>query len=133
MDNPVIAKKIESLVHCLKRIEEKRPQKLQDLQNDFDLQDIISVNLERAVQLSVDISAVIIAEQGLKTGSTMAECFSGLEKAGIIDSGLSAKLQKAVGFRNISVHEYTEIDWKIVFDIIHHHLENFRKFLKAII
>ncbi|RKX83288.1 MAG: hypothetical protein DRP70_15005 [Spirochaetes bacterium] len=27
---------------------------------------------------------------------------------------LSVKLQKAVGFRNVSVHEYDSIDWEIV-------------------
>jgi uncharacterized protein YutE (UPF0331/DUF86 family) len=130
MNNPLIAKKLESLIHCLKRIEEKRPRNLSDLQKDFDIQDIISINLERAIQLCVDIAAVIISERNLKTSNTMAGSFLVLEDNGILPEQLSLNLQKAVGFRNVSVHEYASIDWNIVFDVIHNHLGSFKEYLK---
>ncbi len=130
MSNPLIAKKLESLIHCLKRIEKKRPQNLSDLQKDFDIQDIISINLERAIQLCVDIAAIIISERNLSTSNTMAGSFLVLEDNGILPEQLSMNLQKAVGFRNVSVHEYASIDWNIVFDVIHNHLDSFKEFLK---
>jgi uncharacterized protein YutE (UPF0331/DUF86 family) len=132
MNEPLISRKALSLIRCLKRIEEKRPGNLEELRHSLDLQDIISVNLERAIQISVDITAIIIAGKNLGSGNTMAEGFRVLEDAGILSSELSYKMQKSVAFRNISVHEYQEIDWGIVFDVIHHHLENFKDFLKAI-
>jgi uncharacterized protein YutE (UPF0331/DUF86 family) len=42
-------------------------------------------------------------------------------------------LKKAVGFRNIVVHNYQEIDWEIVFNICHHKLDDFRAFAQAIV
>ena len=54
MDKQVITQKLES---CLVRIQDKSPNNAEILVSDLDLQDIISVNLSRAVQLSVDISA----------------------------------------------------------------------------
>jgi uncharacterized protein YutE (UPF0331/DUF86 family) len=132
MNSPLIARKLESLAHCLRRIEEKKPVRLSDLENNYDLQDIISVNLERSIQLCVDIAAIIISERDLKTSNTMAGSFKILEEAGILPDYLSVKLQKAVGFRNVSVHEYDSIDWEIVFDIIHHHLINFRNFIACV-
>ena len=133
MNNPLIAKKLESLIRCLNRIETKRTDNIEILKKDIDIQDIISVNLERAIQLSVDIAAIIISKKGLKTGNTMAEGFLELEKAGILSPDLAVKMRKAVGFRNISIHEYKSIDWEIVFEIIHNHLTNFKDFIKAVL
>ncbi|MGL1891240.1 MAG: DUF86 domain-containing protein [Spirochaetaceae bacterium] len=132
MMNEVIIKKIESLIRCIKRIEAKRPDESTALKSDYDLQDIISVNLERAVQISVDISAIIISERDIKPSNTMAGTFKALSDNSILPEELSIKLQKSVGFRNISVHEYNDIDWEFVFDIIHNHLSNFKFFIKEI-
>ena len=132
MDNPLILKKIESLRFCVARIEAKRPDGSDKLKSDYDIQDIISVNLERAIQISVDISAIVIAEQDLRTSNTMAGTFRTLEMAGLLSSEISRKMQKAVGFRNISVHEYEDLDWDLVFDIISNHLSNFRRFVEEI-
>lgn len=132
MNNPLIAQKIESLTHCLQRIETKRPSELSTIKIDYDIQDIISVNLERSIQLSVDIAAIIISENNLKTSNTMAGCFAALETANLLPQDLSHKMQRSVGFRNVSVHEYRSIDWEIVFDIIHNHLVNFKQYIKAI-
>jgi uncharacterized protein YutE (UPF0331/DUF86 family) len=41
-------------------------------------------------------------------------------------------LKKAVGFHNIAVHHYKEIDWIIVHGIARHHLGDFREFAKVI-
>lgn len=132
MNPMVIEKKIESLIHCLSRIKARKPDSAQQLMKDFDLQDIISVNLERSIQISVDIAAMMIAERGLKPASTMAGAFIVLEAEGIITLSLSAKLQKSVGFRNISVHEYHSIDWELVFDIISNHMVNFQEYIQSV-
>ena len=42
-------------------------------------------------------------------------------------------MKKAVGFRNIAVHNYQEIDWEIVFNICHHKLDDFRTFAQVIV
>lgn len=133
MNNALIATKMESLTHCLLRIESKRPASLSELSTNFDLQDILSVNLERAIQLCVDISAIIISEKNLKTSNTMAGSFQTLEQAGLLPKELSMKLQKSVSFRNVSVHEYRSIDWNIVYDIIHNHLSNFKQFMTEVL
>lgn len=49
MDREVIEQKLESLRHCLRRIEAKCPAQAQTLATDPDLQDIVALNLSRAV------------------------------------------------------------------------------------
>ena len=62
MDRAVVEQKLESLRRCVLRIESKAPPTAEVLASDFDLQDIISLNLSRAVQLAVDIGAHLISE-----------------------------------------------------------------------
>jgi hypothetical protein len=69
MDRRVIEAKLERLRRCVQRIEHKQPSTLE-------LQDILSVNLERAVHLGVDIAAHIIADREVNVPMTMAAAFS---------------------------------------------------------
>lgn len=100
--------------------------------HDPDLQDIIALNLQRAVQTSVDLAAHLIAETDSPAPSTMAEHFEVLEHLQIITPALAQRLKKAVGFRNIAVHSYQLIDWNIVFQICRHHLDDFKQFAQAV-
>ena len=55
MDKDVINNKIESLMRCVERIRTHIPSSVEELESDFDMQDIIILNLERAVQICVDV------------------------------------------------------------------------------
>ena len=133
MDRRVIADKLERLRRCVQRIEHKRPPTLAILAVDVDLQDILSVNLERAVQLCVDIAAHVIASREVPAPITMAAAFEALQALHIVSPDVANCMKKAVGFRNIVVHNYQEIDWGIVFNICHHKLDDFRAFAQAIV
>jgi uncharacterized protein YutE (UPF0331/DUF86 family) len=132
MKSLVIEEKAESLRRCLSRIESKKPFTREELFSNWDLQDILSLNLERAVQMAVDIGTLVIAEIDISIPSTMAETFDILYSKKIISETTKAQLKKAVGYRNLAIHEYDKVDWNIVFAITHQHLEDFRNFLKQI-
>lgn len=42
------------------------------------------------------------------------------------------EMTKAVGFRNVAVHNYTAINWEIVFSVCTRSLADFRRFAKEI-
>jgi len=132
MDRDIIMRKLDSLARCVKRLEEKRPATLDELIKDIDTQDIISINLERAVQVSVDIGAHVIADLSVPPPKTMGEVFAILVAQKLIPEKTGLALRKAVGFRNLSVHAYDQVDWERVFDIVHARLDDFRKFADAI-
>lgn len=50
MDKQVVEQKLESLRRCIERIHDKQPLSAKELETDFDKQDIVSLNLSRAVQ-----------------------------------------------------------------------------------
>lgn len=133
MDRDLVETKLESLRRCVERIAGKTPSSVDQLVRDPDVQDIIALNLQRAVQLSVDVAAHLIAETDATPPSTMVENFEILQKLEVIDSVLAERLTKAVGFRNIAVHSYQTINWNVVYQICRHHLEDFRQFTKAVV
>ena len=107
MDRAVIEQKLESLRRCLARIRSKQPFTSEQLASDFDLQDIIALNLTRAVQLSVDMAVHMVAGLDMPAPSTMGESFDRLVQANVIDATLAQKLKSAVGSRNVAVHNYS--------------------------
>jgi uncharacterized protein YutE (UPF0331/DUF86 family) len=132
MDKDVINRKLESLRRCLTRITSKLPITRETLRSNDDLQDIIALNLERAVQICVDIAAHVISGTEAPPPSTMAESFARLADLQVLPPPLAESLQKAVAFRNILVHNYTDINWGIVADIVTHRLTDFVQFAQAI-
>jgi uncharacterized protein YutE (UPF0331/DUF86 family) len=58
---------------------------------------------------------------------------SELAKRGLIERSLAERLQRAVGFRNVLVHEYTEVDWRIVMQIIRTGTRDLAAFGKAVV
>jgi uncharacterized protein YutE (UPF0331/DUF86 family) len=133
MDTDVVLAKLDSLQRCVSRVEEKTPSSVEVLKNDYDIQDIISLNLGRAVQISVDIAAHILATKDTGTPATMGETFTALSEVDVISTELAERLRKAVGFRNISVHEYKKIDWEIVFSICTKHMKDFREYATGVL
>ena len=132
MDREVVEQKLESLRHCVRRIEAKCPADAQTLVTDADLQDIVSLNLSRAVQVCVDIGAHLISGMEVPPPDTMGQTFDLLAQAGVITAALATRLKKAVGFRNIAVHSYEAIDWRIVLSIATSNLTDFSEFARVV-
>ena len=133
MDENIILSKIESLQRCTDRIEGKIPARSDEWKKNLDLQDIIVLNLLRVVQICVDIASHVISQLNLKTPLTMADTFSELHESEIISAEVAERMIKSISFRNISVHQYQDIDWNIVYWIITSNLDDFRKFAKEIL
>ena len=133
MDKQIVEQKLESLRRCIERIQGKQPLTVNDLETDIDKQDIISLNLSRAVQLTVDIGVHIISGLSSQVPDTMGQTFEVLADKHVIPKELATRLKKSVGFRNIAVHNYDAINWDIVHSIVQLHLKDFSEFAKAIL
>ena len=132
MDQVILDQKLESLRRCIRRVEEKTPSHVFQLIEDQDIQDILVLNLTRAVQLCVDIGSHVISESEESAPTTMGDVFSALENLDAITPITCISMKKAVGFRNIAVHNYDVISWEIVYAICNNLLVEFRRFAREI-
>ncbi len=117
-------KRIENIKNAIERIESKMPFTMDQLRTDFDLQDIISVNLQRTVQCAVDLANHLCSEKGFETPRHMAHAFEILVTHGVLEKKVGHELVKSVGLRNVLVHEYDGVDWGIVHTVANQRIDN---------
>jgi len=132
MDRDVVIAKLESLRRCVERVRTRTPASAEELGTSYDAQDIICLNLERAVQACVGIAAHIVSDSECAVPDTMAGTFDALEGQGVLSRELAERMRRAVGFRNISVRAYQALDWEIVYSIATKRLGEFVEFGRAI-
>ncbi len=128
----VTSAKLESLRRCIARVRDRCPASADALAKNVDAQDILTLNLTRAVQLCVDIALHEISAHETPIPATMADAFTTLASLNKIPPALALRMRAAVGFRNVSIHQYNEINWTIVFEIATKHLIDFEDFARAI-
>ena len=92
MDTLILEEKLESLRRSISRVEKKRAESAGQLRADVDRQDILTLNLTRAVQLCVDMAMHIIAQSDETLPQTMGQTFDALAQLGIIDEHLIMSL-----------------------------------------
>ncbi|MCK8816312.1 DUF86 domain-containing protein [Natroniella sulfidigena] len=126
----VILNKIESIERCINRIEEVYSEGSLD---DYLYQDAIVLNLQRACQQAIDLGMYLVSKLGLGVPKKSREAFELLEEEGIISEEVADRLQRMVGFRNIAIHEYQELDLDILRSIIENNLDDFLDYNREII
>ena len=129
----LIQRKLESLHRCVMRIEARCPDTVAELEGNLDLQDILVLNITRAVQLCVDLAMHRLSQLNEPVPETMGSAFEALARRKLLDTELAERLRKAVGFRNIAVHNYEVINWAIVHAIATRYLDDFAQFARAML
>lgn len=132
MDRDVIEAKLESLRRAVARVQARCPASPEALTADVDAQDIVSLNLTRAIQLCVDVGAHLVADLALPVPETMGATFDTLAEAGVLEPDLASRLRRAVGFRNLAVHHYRALDWRAVHALATTRLDDFAAFTRAV-
>lgn len=128
----VIINKYESIQKCIKRIEEEYEGNIDNLY-DYRKLDPIVLNLQRACEAAIDIAMYIVANRKLGVPQTKKEAFIKLEENNLISKEVSVNMQKMIGFRNIAIHDYKQIDEEVLADVIQNHLTDLTEFAKEIL
>ncbi|MBW1771123.1 MAG: DUF86 domain-containing protein [Deltaproteobacteria bacterium] len=132
VDRDLILAKAGSVKGHLKRVIEKRDVDLRTFMKDIDRQESILFNLQMAVQNCIDIAAHIISEEGFGVPGSTNEMFYLLEENGYVNTELTEKMVKAVGFRNLIVHEYGKLELEQVFEVAQNNIEDLNEYLRSI-
>jgi uncharacterized protein YutE (UPF0331/DUF86 family) len=132
-DSDLILAKAGSIKKYLNRIKEKREVDLKTFLAEIDRQESILFNLQMAIQNCIDIAAHIVSDEGLGVPGSTNEMFYLLEEQGLLGHQLVEKMVKAVGFRNLVVHEYGKVDLKQVFDIAYTGVEDLQAFIFSVL
>lgn len=133
MADDVLLNKVAVIERCLCRIKDEYIGRESELETNFTRQDAIILNLLRACEAAIDAAMHAVRVRKLGIPQESREAFDMLEKAGLLDSELSVRLQAMVGFRNVAVHDYQKLNLAIVKYILNERLSDFKRFCKILL
>jgi len=125
MDKDIVLNKINTIERCIKRIKEEYCNDPENLK-DYTKQDSIILNIQRACEASIDLAMHYVAEGRLGIPQSSRDVFDILANNNVIDDDLSVRLKAMVGFRNVAVHDYQNLNLAIVEKIIQIHLTDLK-------
>ncbi len=132
MSKDVVLNKIATIEKCMHRIYEEYKGYEDVFESNYTKQDSVILNLERMSQATIDIATHIIKSKKLGLPNSSRELFTLLRNNLIITEKSMENMQAMVGFRNIAVHDYQNLNIAIVISIIEVHLVDFEKFIGEI-
>lgn len=103
-----------------------------ELEKDHTLQGAVLHYLQLAIECVIDTGEMIISELKLRKPEEAREVIKILAEHKIVTAQFAKRFSPAVGFRNILVHEYVDIDLKRVHHYLQHELGDFDFFARAI-
>jgi uncharacterized protein YutE (UPF0331/DUF86 family) len=116
---------------CLARVAEDFRQELVRLDN-FTVQDAIVLNLLRACESAIDLAMHHVADRRLGIPQHSRDAFDLLMQHGLLTPATSSAMKNMVGFRNIAVHSYQQLQRPILEAILLRHLCDFESYLGEI-
>ena len=131
-DTYVIKNKISSVRKYLNRLEKYKKYSQKEIEDNIDIQGAVERFLQLTVQATIDLAEAVISAKSLRKPSTLSESFHVLNEENIIENKLTEELIKMTGFRNIIEHDYEDIDYEIVYNILHNKLSDVERFIDII-
>jgi uncharacterized protein YutE (UPF0331/DUF86 family) len=87
--------------------------------------------LHLAIESILDLGNHIIADDRLGIVNWYSDIPKILEQNGVIDAEIREKWIKMIGFRNVLVHQYLDVDRSIVYDVLVNYLEDIEMLRKV--
>jgi uncharacterized protein YutE (UPF0331/DUF86 family) len=129
----VVVNKVAIIERCVARVCTVHGGDDSTIESDQTKQDSIILNIQRACEAAIDLGMHLVRSRRLGIPQDSRDAFALLEGEGIIDGDLSIRLQRMVGFRNIAIHDYRELDLEIVKAVVRDRLDDLLEFAKLML
>jgi uncharacterized protein YutE (UPF0331/DUF86 family) len=129
----VVLNKAATIERCIARVREEYSGDDRNLLEDQRRQDSIILNLQRACEAAIDLAMHVVRTRRLGIPQESRDAFVLLRDAGVIEPDLVSRMLGMVGFRNIAVHDYRQLDLVIVRAIITERLDDFLDLTRALL
>ena len=129
MPDDILLNKGQIIRRCMARVREEYAGAPANLENPTK-QDSIVINVQRACEAAIDLAMHFVAQRNLGIPQTSRQAFTFLETAMILTASTAKQMRAMVGFRNIAVHNYQELEIEVLQHIVEHRLSDFDRFLE---
>lgn len=133
MVDDVVVNKAATIERCLVRVREEFGGDGGELAVDQRRQDALVLNLLRACETAIDLAMHAVRVRGLGAPQSSRDAFAKMVDAGLLERELGDALQRMVGFRNIAVHRYQDLNLDVLRSIVRHELGSFEAFVAVML
>ena len=133
MADDVLLNKAAAIERAVRRVRDEHAGDDRNLLENHTRQDAIVLNLQRACESSIDAAMHLVRVHRLGIPQETREAFDLLERAHRLDPQLADRLRKMVGFRNVAIHDYQQLNLEIVRWIVIDHLDDFLVFAAVLL
>lgn len=127
----VLERRLKKLDEYIKILKTLQKYKFEEFSSDPEHYGSAERFLQLAIESINDIGNHIIADEALGMVKSYADIPTILFEKGYIDQRLKEIWIRMIGFRNTLVHDYTDVDIKIVHDVLQKNVEDFAVFTEV--
>jgi uncharacterized protein YutE (UPF0331/DUF86 family) len=129
-DEELVRKRLAFIETCIAELRARgRPEAVG---SDIVATRFVEHTLQIAIQATQDVASHIVAADRLGEPTENAALFAILVRAGWLRQEQGSRLRQMVGFRNVLVHGYAEVDPAVVVDVLVHRLGDLEGFVRSI-
>ena len=100
--------------------------------HDIHEQRFVEHTLQMAIQAALDVASHVVSDRRLGEPRTNRELFDLLARDYWIPEALADSLRRMVGFHNVLVHGYDDVDLGVVQDVLTNRLTDLVAFVAAV-
>lgn len=132
VDRKTIERRLLKLEKSLRKLKELSRFSWDEYIKDEGIQDRVERNLQIAAQICIDIGSHIIADREYRAPYGYGDIFTVLLEEGLLPEALAGTMKQIAGFRNVLVHDYLEVDPKIVYESLKI-MDDFKRFAEYVV
>lgn len=133
VDASLVGRRLSDLDTYLTQIREFANLSAEQYRSDWKTQRIVERTLQMLIETCADLASHAVSDAGWRPPTGYADTFRVLAENRVVDEGLAATLEQMARFRNVIVHQYTQVDADIVVHVLHNRLSDFARYREAML
>lgn len=132
VDEEIVVSRLEHVEEYTSDLREMRGMSKEEYVDDVVVQRAVERTFMNLIQACIDLAQHVRSAESLSPSGTSKEEIAALGNASVITEETQAKLEEAVGFRNLLAHRYGDVDHDVVYQVLHEDLHWFERFQREV-
>jgi uncharacterized protein YutE (UPF0331/DUF86 family) len=132
VDRDVLSSRLNALESYLAELRPFGERSREEFVRESGLHHLAERFLHLACECVLDMTQHVISDQGYRQPGNYKDAIEVLREEGLVDANLAERLKRWMGFRNLLVHIYLEIDHGKSYDAIREDLGDLEEFAAAL-
>ncbi|NHJ14012.1 MAG: DUF86 domain-containing protein [Candidatus Thorarchaeota archaeon] len=132
LDEAVLKRRLSRILVEVESLKEARIPAFEEFRGSWSDIRAVERAMEIIAQAVIDVASHIVAQKRWGVPSTYRQTVLLLSTHGILPEDLTERLTDLIGMRNVLVHDYLDVDLRIVYDSVSMVIEDGPKFVRLV-